>query len=141
MVNHDTVIYTEIILAKIFSFDYENCHFVIINSPNQFRGPREIKQANWLEADLKENRSKRIFLFSHYPLYVSNPKEPESYDNVDEPGRSWLINLIETYKPEALFTAHVHNFGTMLSAKRNIILYRLHVLFDRLFRNVSNRWR
>ena len=51
-----------------------------------------------------------IFLFSHYPLYVSNPNEPESYDNIDEPGRSWLIDLIETYNPEALFTAHVHNF-------------------------------
>ena len=38
------------------------------------------------------------------------------------PGRSWLINLIETYKPEALFTAHVHNFDAMLSEKRNIIL-------------------
>ena len=112
MVNKEHIdLYRDHFGQDFFSFDYENCHFVIINSPLINSGdPREIKQANWLEADLKENRSKRIFLFSHYPLYVSNPKEPESYDNIDEPGRSWLINLIETYKPEALFTAHVHNF-------------------------------
>ena len=112
MVNKEHVaLYRNHFGRDYFSFDYENCHFVIINSPLINSGdPIEKKQAAWLENDLNENKSKRIFLFSHYPVYVSNPDEPESYDNIDEPGRSWLINLIETYKPEALFAAHVHNF-------------------------------
>ena len=112
MVNKEHVdLYRNHFGRDYFSFDYETCHFVIINSPLINSGdPIEKKQAAWLENDLKENKSKRIFLFSHYPVYVSNPDEPESYDNIDEPGRSWLINLIETYKPEALFAAHVHNF-------------------------------
>ncbi|MCH2630308.1 MAG: metallophosphoesterase [Nisaea sp.] len=112
MVNKEHVdLYRHHFGRDYFSFDYETCHFVIINSPLINSGdPIEKKQAAWLENDLNENKSKRIFLFSHYPVYVSNPDEPESYDNIDEPGRSWLINLIETYKPEALFAAHVHNF-------------------------------
>ena len=112
MVNKEHVaLYRNHFGRDYFSFDYETCHFVIINSPLINSGdPIEKKQAAWLENDLNENKSKRIFLFSHYPVYVSNPDEPESYDNIDEPGRSWLINLIETYKPEALFAAHVHNF-------------------------------
>ena len=112
MVNKEHVdLYRNHFGRDYFSFDYETCHFVIINSPLINSGdPIEKKQAAWLENDLNENKSKRIFLFSHYPVYVSNPDEPESYDNIDEPGRSWPINLIETYKPEALFAAHVHNF-------------------------------
>jgi predicted phosphodiesterase len=94
-----------------FSFDHEGCHFIILNSPLINSGdPAEAEQAAWLEADLKENTGTRTFMFSHYPIYVSSPDEPESYDNIDEPGRSWLLGLIRLYKPEALFTAHVHNF-------------------------------
>ena len=55
-------------------------------------------------------RRTRLFLFTHYPLYVSDAAEPESYDNIDEPGRGWLLGLIRRYQPEAVFAAHVHNF-------------------------------
>lgn len=94
-----------------FSFDHQGCHFIIINSPLINSGiPAEAEQAKWLEADFEAHKGSRIFLFSHYPVYVSDPEEPESYDNIDEPGRGWLLGLIRHYKPEALFAAHVHNF-------------------------------
>ena len=94
-----------------FSFDHQQCHFIIINSPLVNSGdPAEAEQAAWLEADLDTCKGKRTFMFSHYPVYVSDPEEPESYDNIDEPGRSWLLDLIRRYKPEALFAGHVHNF-------------------------------
>ncbi|MDC0398804.1 metallophosphoesterase [Alphaproteobacteria bacterium] len=112
MVNSEHIsLYRKHFGSDYFSFDHENCHFVIINSPLINSGdPAEKEQAHWLEADLASNTEKRIFLFSHYPVYVSDPSEPESYDNIDEPGRSWLLNLIDQHKPEALFSAHVHNF-------------------------------
>ena len=112
MVNGEHVeLYREHFGDDYFSFDYQNCHFVIINSPLITSGdPAESEQKEWLNADLAANTDKRIFLFSHYPVYVSNRDEPESYDNIDEPGRTWLLNLIQKYKPEALFSAHVHNF-------------------------------
>lgn len=94
-----------------FSFDHGDCHFVIVNSPLINSGlPVEAEQAAWLEADLAGNVARRTFLFSHYPPYVSDPDEPGSYDNIDEPGRGWLLDLIRRYRPEALFSAHVHNF-------------------------------
>ncbi len=112
VVNEEHIaLYEEHFGRHYFSFDHEDCHFVILNSPLINSGiPAEAEQAAWLEADLAENGDKRTFLFSHYPLYVLNPQEPESYDNIDEPGRCWLLGLIQRYKPEALFTAHVHNF-------------------------------
>jgi predicted phosphodiesterase len=94
-----------------FSLDHGDCHFVVLNAPLVNSGlPEEAEQAAWLEADLAASAGKRVFLFSHYPPYVSDPTEPGSYDNIDEPGRSWLLGLIRAHRPEALFCAHVHNF-------------------------------
>ncbi len=103
--------YAETFGRHYFSWDEGGCHFVVINAPLiNSAEPEEAEQAAWLEADLAANRDKRVFLFSHYPPYVSDPEEPGTYDNIDEPGRSWLLNLIREYRPEALFCAHVHNF-------------------------------
>lgn len=112
MVNGEHItLYREHFGRDYFSFDHGDCHFVIINSPLINSGdPAEAEQAAWLEADFEANTGRRTFLFSHYPIYVSDPSEPESYDNIDEPGRGWLLELIHRYKPEALFAAHVHNF-------------------------------
>lgn len=94
-----------------YSFDHKDCHFVIINAPLINSGdPAEAEQKSWLETDLAEQSGRRSFLFTHYPLYISDRGEPESYDNIDEPGRGWLLGLIERYEPEAVFAAHVHNF-------------------------------
>lgn len=93
------------------AFDHAGCHFVIINAPLINSGhAAETEQRRWLEADLATYSGKRLFLFTHYPLYVSDTGEPESYDNIDEPGRGWLLGLIRRYQPEAVFAAHVHNF-------------------------------
>ncbi|MBU2531105.1 MAG: hypothetical protein KKB37_00075, partial [Alphaproteobacteria bacterium] len=67
-------------------------------------------QREFLEAEFASDPDVRTFVFIHYPIYVSDPDEPGSYDNIDEPGRSWLLGLIKRYRPEALFAAHVHNF-------------------------------
>ncbi|MEQ8195154.1 MAG: metallophosphoesterase family protein, partial [Rhodospirillales bacterium] len=50
------------------------------------------------------------FLFTHYPPYIREPEEASHYDNIDEPGRSRLLRLIERHSVEALFCGHVHGF-------------------------------
>jgi len=106
-----------------YSFDSSDLHLVVINSPMINSGlATEAEQANWLEADLAANRDKRIFLFTHYPPYVSNPSENSSYDNIDEPGRSWLLQLIKEYQPEAAFCGHVHNFWYDVYGKTEVYL-------------------
>ena len=34
----------------------------------------------------------------HYPAFVAAPDEPGSYDNLDEPGRTWLLELLEQHQ-------------------------------------------
>jgi hypothetical protein len=93
------------------AFDHGDCRFVkinssLLNSDLSF----EYEQKRWLEAELGEAAGRRIFLFTHYPPYVSCANESSHYDNLDEPGRSWLCNLLVRHRIEALFAGHVHNF-------------------------------
>ena len=70
------------------------------NSPVFNSGLRaEEEQIPWLEQDLEANRDKRIFLFTHYPPYILEPNEPSNYDNIDEPRRAWLLELLERPGP------------------------------------------
>jgi 3',5'-cyclic AMP phosphodiesterase CpdA len=97
--------------AQYQSFDHDDCHFIIINAQIINSGfPGEVAQREWLEKDLEANKGKRNFLYSHYPPYLSKPDEDENYDNIGEPGRTWILELLEKYGVEALFIGHVHNF-------------------------------
>jgi len=94
------------------SFDYNGIHFVLINSPVLNSGlPEEKQQKEWLERDLKENKGKRILVFSHYPPYLYQPDEAANYDNIDLPERMWLLELLKRHNVEAFFAGHVHQFG------------------------------
>lgn len=93
------------------SFDHKGIHFVLINSPVLNSGlDLEAEQRTWLERDLANTDCERILLFTHYPPYVTEMDEETHYDNIDEPARSWLLDLIEKHGIEAVFAGHVHNF-------------------------------
>ncbi len=95
------------------SFDHQDCHFVLLDTPVLNSGlPREREQMDWLAADLARNREagRRLFVFVHYPLFLYEPDETKHYDNIEEPARSWLRGLLRTYGAEAVFAGHVHNF-------------------------------
>lgn len=97
--------------AHYFSVDRNGLHIVVVNAPVMNSGlEAEAAQKAWLEADLAANKDKRTFICIHYPPYVSNPDEGSSYDNIDEPARSWLLEMVERFAPEAMFCGHVHNF-------------------------------
>ena len=102
--------YRRLFGPDFFSFDAEGCHGIVVNAQVMGSGlPAEAEQRAWLEADFERNRGKRTFFFTHYPPYVSERSEASSYDNIDEPARSWLLGLLAKYKPEALFAGHVHH--------------------------------
>ncbi len=95
------------------AFDHGPCRFVAVNSLLVNSGlEAESAQKRWLEDDLAKasGEDRRIWLLMHYPPYVASPDEPGSYDNVDEPGRSWLLDLLERFDVEAVLTGHVHNY-------------------------------
>lgn len=94
-----------------YSFVKHECLFIVLNSSliNS-----EVQQAGeqriWLENLLQENIKKRTILVSHYPLFIDSEFEAEHYDNLAEPGRSWLICMIRKYQIELVLSGHVHHF-------------------------------
>lgn len=95
------------------SFDVGPCRFILIDAQIINSGlPGETEQCAWLEAELKDASalSKRVFLNLHYPPFLCEPDEKEHFDNIAEPGRSWLLGLVERHAVEAVFSGHVHNF-------------------------------
>jgi hypothetical protein len=94
-----------------FAFDHGGCRFVAMNAQLFNSGlAEEAEQREWLESQIATAGDLRVFVFSHYPPYVSEPDEPGSYDNIDEPARGWLLGLMRSPRVEAFFAGHVHNF-------------------------------
>jgi 3',5'-cyclic AMP phosphodiesterase CpdA len=95
------------------SFSEGDLHFILIDTPVLNSGlQRELEQRAWLESDLgaASAAGRRIFMFTHYPPFIREPNENVHYDNLAEPARSWLLDLIERHQVEAVFSGHVHNF-------------------------------
>ena len=108
------------------SFSVDTSHFVCLDTPIMNSGfEREREQHTWLENELRIAKEKdlRIFVFMHYPLFICDPNEPTHYDNIDEPARSWLLELIKQYNVEAVFSGHVHN--VFVSIHENTAYYSL----------------
>ena len=97
--------------SQYYAFEHRDCLFVVMNGMIVNSGLAcEKQQRQWLEGLLAENSGRRIFVFSHYPPYLSRSDETDHYDATDEPGRSWLLGLLERHAVEAYFAGHVHNF-------------------------------
>lgn len=93
------------------SFDYGGCRFILLNAEIINSGlPVESEQKAWLEQTLAEPFEGRTIVCIHYSPCILSPDEPSNYDNLDEPGRSWLLQLLEKAGVDALFAGHVHNF-------------------------------
>ncbi|HVL10290.1 MAG TPA: metallophosphoesterase [Burkholderiaceae bacterium] len=94
-----------------YAFDEEGLRCIIVNSLLLNSGlPDEARQRAWLEEQVATAGQRRVFLFMHYPPYIFAADERANYDNVDEPARSWLLDLIRRPGVEAVFAGHVHNF-------------------------------
>lgn len=97
--------------ADYHAFDRGNLRFVFLNSLLLNSGlPEEAQQRTWCEQQLADATGKRVFMFMHYPPYIYSAGERSNYDNVDEPGRSWLVAQMKLPQVEGVFAGHVHNF-------------------------------
>lgn len=94
-----------------FSFLKHGIGFVGINAQLYGSGLRmERAQREWLVKTMDSLANHRIFLFSHYPPFLLDPKEDEHYDNLGLKGRKEFLGIIDSHPVEALFTGHVHHF-------------------------------
>ncbi len=112
--NHDTHsrearrIYTRRFGQGYRSFDYGNCHFVLLdNTEAQRWGYMSPTQVDWLKADLKATQGRAAFVFMHFPVW-----EPERV--VENRFRMWSETLHPLFKAsnvKAVFAGHYHAYG------------------------------
>ncbi len=105
--------YEQVYGPQYYAFDHGPCHFVILSSLLIGSGlPIEQRQRSWVEQEIStaNQDGQRVWLMMHYPPYIAAADERGSYDNLDEPGRSWLLGLLEKFDVDAAFSGHVHNY-------------------------------
>lgn len=88
--------------------DHEGWAFLLINTPVLNSGhPWEVEQWAWLEAQVAALQGGRWMAFLHYPPYLCRPDEPEHYDNLGQPARGRLLELLAAAR--MVFCGHVHH--------------------------------
>ena len=72
--------------------------------------PDAARQRTWITEQLSEPTGGRTFVCLHLPLYLFDGKEQGfgHYDVIDEPDRTWLIDLIRKSEVDTIFAGHVH---------------------------------
>ncbi|MBQ4825756.1 metallophosphoesterase [Leisingera sp. HS039] len=97
--------------AQYQAFEAYGIKFLLLNAQLINSGlPNEAAQKDWLEAELKGVSGQRVMLFLHHPPYLMQPEERDHYDNTNQPGRAWLLDLVQQHGVEAMFAGHAHNF-------------------------------
>lgn len=90
------------------SFDYNDCHFVLLDNTEQERwgylGPTQL---NWLKDDLKQTNARDVFVFLHFPVWEPERITHEYYE-------FWAQTLHPLFKESrvrAVFGGHYHTYG------------------------------
>ncbi len=90
------------------SFDYQDCHFVLLDNTEKGRwgymGPTQLE---WLKADLKQTQARLVFVFMHFPVWEPERVTPEYYDFWEEV----LHPLFRQSRVRAVFGGHYHSYG------------------------------
>ncbi|MGY8826334.1 MAG: metallophosphoesterase family protein [Candidatus Latescibacterota bacterium] len=92
-----------------YAFDCGPLRAIVLNSQT-FNTALASQQRTFFEGELQTHSNRRLVVFLHMPPYLWNPTEPHQghYDNIGEPDRSWLLELLVRYGVEMLFCGHVH---------------------------------
>ena len=94
-----------------YHFEQGGCLFLVLNTLLINSGLQdEHAQWDWLSEALEKSDGKRVFVFTHYPAYLAERHEPDYYDNLEEPGRSRLLEQLAKANTQVYFAGHVHNF-------------------------------
>ena len=69
----------------------------------------EKEQLEWLKSELESAGDMRnIVVFTHYPFFVKDPDEPETYSNIGLEKRKKYLDLLKKYDVKAVFAGHFH---------------------------------
>lgn len=90
-----------------YSFDFQNSHFVVLNSEKPKEHTVDKIQRDWLDQDLSTNTKDNTFVFFHEPAYPVSSKIDESLD-ADKTNRDSLWQILKDRKVTAVFNGHEH---------------------------------
>ena len=92
---------------QVYSFDYKNSHFVVLDSDKPKEHLVDSEERGWLEKDLAADKKENTFVFFHEPAYPVGSKISESLDK--EPSeRDALWQILEKHNVTAVFNGHEH---------------------------------
>lgn len=91
----------------VYSFDYQNSHFVVLNSEKPEEHIINETQRDWLEKNLAASSKKNIFVFFHQPAFPVSSKIGESLD-ASPKNRNDLWEILVKHKVKAVFCGHEH---------------------------------
>ena len=94
----------------VYSFDFQNSHFVVLNSEKPEEHVINKTQRDWLKNDLSKNKKENTFVFFHEPAYPVSSKIGESLD-VESGERNALWNILTDNKVAAVFNGHEHIYS------------------------------
>lgn len=95
--------------AHYGSFTRDGVRFVLLNAQLINSGlPEEEDQQSWAEAIFETDQ--RTVLALHHPPFICAPDEPDHYDNLQQPGRDWVLNLAAKSGVALMLAGHAHNF-------------------------------
>lgn len=95
---------------SVYSFDFANSHFVILNSVKPQENAINDVQLTWLQQDLSNNQNKKNFVFVHEPAFPVNHKIDSSLD-AEPKQRDQFWNLLQQYQVTAVFAGHEHLYA------------------------------
>ena len=96
--------------ADRWHHDIEGWRLVGFNSMLLDTGePEEADQFDWLEQTLREADGRRLALFTHRPLFVETPDEPDTgYWSIKPVPRARILAMIERHGVELVSAGHLH---------------------------------
>lgn len=95
----------------VYSFNFQNSHFVILNSEKPQMGAISKEQRDWLEQDLATHRKAHTFVFFHEPVFKTDKGSPGGCLDADPKQRDELIKIFNAYQVTAVFNGHEHIFS------------------------------
>lgn len=90
-----------------YSFDFENSHFVVLDSEKPEEGYINATQRDWLDKNLAVTAKDNIFIFYHEPAFQTSTAAKHGLD-AHPKERDALWDIITKYHVKAVFSGHDH---------------------------------
>lgn len=92
---------------SVYSFDFENTHFVVLNSEKPEENIIDNNQRNWLEQDLNSHKKEHTFVFFHEPAFQTSIVSKHGLD-AKPSERDALWAILAKHRVDAVFNGHDH---------------------------------